>query len=303
MPESPLPDTAPSPAPGSGEPAGAAATGVVRGGGVPLVPGRGALDGVPDDGSAPPLPSPPVIGQRWRDAVFLHWRVDPADVARWLPPGTGPDLDEDGATWVGLIPFRLEATRFTPALLLHPRIARHVGPGWGRALPPVPRLGTFLETNVRLYSIDSKGRQAVVFRSLDAQHLAPVLAARAALHLPYRWARMRSRRDGDRLSYASERLEGATRPRTRIRVRIDDARITDDATADFLTARWAMHVGHHDRTRYWRNEHAPWPLYRAQLLGLDDELLADAGFPQLATRAPDSVLFSPGVTTWFSGPS
>jgi uncharacterized protein YqjF (DUF2071 family) len=63
-----------------------------------------------------------------------------------------------------------------------------------------------------------------------------------------------------------------------------------------------MHVGHRGRANYWRNEHEPWPLHDAELLDLDDELLADAGFPGVGARRPDSVLFSPGVTTRFSAP-
>ncbi|MFD1722155.1 YqjF family protein [Amnibacterium endophyticum] len=234
-------------------------------------------------GAARPLPGRAVIRQHWADAVFLHWRVDPAEVAPWLPEGTRPDTTDDGASWVGLIPFRLERTAFPP-------------------LPVVPWLGTFLETNVRLYAVDDRGRRSVVFRSLDAQHLLPVLAARVGLGLPYRWARMRARREGDVLAYSSERLEGATRPRTRIRVRLGGP-VEADPLAAFLTARWAMHVHHLGATRYWRNEHEAWPLRSAELLDLDDELLAAAGFPALAERAPDSVLFSPGVTTRFSAPA
>ena len=238
---------------------------------------------------SPPLPGRAVIQQHWADAVFLHWRVDPAEVAPWLPAGTRPDTTPDGAAWVGLIPFRLERTEFPP-------------------LPVVPWLGTFLETNVRLYAVDDRGRRSVVFRSLDAAHLLPVLAARAGLGLPYRWSRMRGERTGATVRYASERLEGRTRPRTRIAVRRSDERVEGDALADFLTARWAMHVGRFGRTRlartqYWRNEHEPWPLFRAELLDLRDELLADAGFPLLADRAPDSVLYSPGVSTRFSAPA
>lgn len=233
--------------------------------------------------SAMPLPGRAVIRQHWRDAVFLHWRVDVATVSPFLPPGTRPDMTPDGASWVGLIPFRLERTAFPP-------------------LPAVPWLGTFLETNVRLYAVDETGRRSVVFRSLDAEHLLPVLAARIGLGLPYRWASMRSALRDDTLRYASERLEGASRPRTRIAVRRSGERVEADPLADFLTARWGMHVGRRGGTRYWRNEHEPWPLFRAELIELRDELLADAGFPGLSTRPPDSVLYSPGVTTRFSGP-
>jgi len=53
------------------------------------------------------------------------------------------------------------------------------------------------------------------------------------------------------------------------------------------------------RTLRLRNHHEPWPLFEASLETLDDSLLARAGFPTLAGRAPDSVLYSPGVTTTF----
>ncbi len=42
-------------------------------------------------------------------------------------------------------------------------------------------LGSFLETNVRLYSVDGTGRRGVVFLSLDTPRLDVALAARAAL--------------------------------------------------------------------------------------------------------------------------
>ena len=155
---------------------------------------------------------------------------------------------------------------------------------------------------MRLYSVDEQGRRGVVFRTLEAQHLLPVLAANAGLGLPYRWARMRARRRDDELAYASERLTG-TRARTRIRVRTSDEVVHDDPLAEFLTARWGMHVARRGRTAYYRNEHESWPLFGAELLELRDELLADSGLPGLALRAPDSVLYSPGVTTTFALPA
>ena len=42
--------------------------------------------------------------QRWDRLTFLHWRFQPADVARLLPDGLEVELF-DGAAWVGLVPF------------------------------------------------------------------------------------------------------------------------------------------------------------------------------------------------------
>ena len=102
----------------------------------------------------PPRPAGrTVFTQGWRDVTFLHWAVDPALVAPLLPAGTRPDV-LDGATYVGLIPFRM----------------RRIGV---LGAPGLPWAGSFAETNVRLYSTDDAGRRGVVFRSLDADRLLP----------------------------------------------------------------------------------------------------------------------------------
>ena len=90
---------------------------------------------------APGLPRPHLMRQHWRDVGFLHWAVPPASVAHLFPPGVRPDV-LDGATYVGLVPFRMVGARFAHG-------------------PAVPWAGTFLETNVRLYSVDDTGRRGI----------------------------------------------------------------------------------------------------------------------------------------------
>jgi uncharacterized protein YqjF (DUF2071 family) len=230
------------------------------------------------DPTAPPLPGRTVASQRWSHLVFLHWRVDAAEVAPLLPEGLSPDL-HDGSTWVGLIPFVLDrATIF--------------------GSPPVPYFGDFVEVNVRLYAIDEQGRRGVVFVSLEASRLAAVLAARAAFSLPYVWSRTRLVRTDGEFDYSSRRHRDHAAS-SRIVARPSSTRVHGDALADFLTARWALFTTIRGRTVYLRNTHDAWPLFEAELLELDDSLLARAGFPGLASRAPDSVLYSPGVVTRF----
>ena len=237
----------------------------------------------------PISPEPPadigrtLLTQSWLDLAFVHWEVDPELVSGLLPAGTSPDL-LDGRTYVGLIAFRMHRV------------------GW-LGLPGVPYFGTFPETNVRLYSVDEHGRRGVVFRSLDASRLLPVVIARTAFRLPYLWARMSIRRDGDVLTYASRRRwPGPRGTSSRLSVRIGE-RITEPTELEhFVTARWGLHNDWFGRELYLPNAHPHWPLHRAELLTCDDELVRAAGL-ECPAAAPISVLYSPGVPVRFGPPA
>lgn len=235
---------------------------------------------------APPLGSAAILRQRWSEVTFLHWRVDPSTVERFMPAGCRPDT-MNGSTWVGLIAFQMSRSSFFGG-------------------PRIPWLGDFPEVNVRLYSIDEQGRRGVVFLSLEASHLIPVLTAQAAFGLPYRWASMQiGQRDG-KVAYTTKRY-GQPDAASHIIVRpIDDqaasVALAADPVATFLTARWGFHETHRGATIYCRNHHERWPLQPAELVHLDDGLLAVAGFEGLADRAPDSVMFATEVSTVFASP-
>ena len=240
----------------------------------------GGMSVEPVTRQAPGYSGPTMMTQRWCDAGFLHWAVDPAEVAPLLPRGVRPDV-HDGATYVGLIPFRM------------------VGAGVAGG-PSIPYLGTFAETNVRLYTVDDAGGRGIVFLSLDASRLAVVAGANLAFGLPYRWARMsiadRWTAGGRELTYRTDRPHPS-----RVTLRVGDPR-EPSALDDFLTARWGLHERHAAVDWYVPNVHEPWPLRDAELVDLDDTLVAAAGFPSLAGRAPDQVAFSAGVHVRFGCP-
>lgn len=234
---------------------------------------------------------PVLLHQFWADAVFLHWPVPAARVAPLLPPGVRPDVfgadpaDPDGTSWVGLIHFRMQ--RF----------------GFGR-LPAIPWLGSFVETNVRLYSVDRDGRRGVVFRSLDADRALPVVAARTVAALPYNWAPSRVRVDASSAEYESvRRWPGPRGVRTSTKVSIGEPIASPTGLEHFLTARWALHtsrLGARGRTTVrWPNEHPQWPLHHAHLERLEDGAVEAAGLPGVTDVAPASVLYSPGVAVTF----
>jgi uncharacterized protein YqjF (DUF2071 family) len=230
---------------------------------------------------APALTGPVMMNQDWRDLTFLHWAVDPARVAHLMPPGVRPDTFE-GSTYVGLVPFRM----------VDAGVAR--GPG-------VPWAGTFLETNVRLYSVDTTGRRGIVFLSLDTDRSLVVAGAQAVFGLPYRWARMRYDATADLRTYDARLRRRGPRPSSHVVVRVGDPRPSTPLD-DFLSARWGLHVRWWGRTLYVPNTHAAWPLREAEAVTVEDELVASVGLAGLASRPPDHVAFSDGVHTEFGLP-
>lgn len=246
---------------------------------MPLTP----RDPQPITADPPRRTANPLLTQSWLDLAFVHWAAEPHDVAPLLPPGTVPDV-LDGKTYVGLVAFRMHRV------------------GWFR-LPGVPYLGSFPETNVRLYSVDGHGRRGVVFRSLDASRLIPVTVALTVFRMPYRWSRMAVRHHGASITYTStRRWPGPRGARCRMAVRIGESVSEPTELEHFLTARWGMHNTFFGRSVYLPNDHPRWPLHRAELTECDEDLVTAAGLPAPAGD-PVSVLYSPGVPVRFSRPA
>ncbi|WP_326691727.1 MULTISPECIES: DUF2071 domain-containing protein [unclassified Streptomyces] len=232
---------------------------------------------------APDLVDSPLLTQQWLDLCFIHWAVDPDVVAGLLPEGTVPDL-HDGVTYVGLVAFRMHRV------------------GWFR-LPGVPYLGSFPETNIRLYSVDAQGRRGVVFRSMDASRLIPVVMGRAGFRLPYLWSRMRVRATGETVTYtSSRRWPGPRGAYSRIAVRRGEQVAEPTELELFLTARWGLHTTFAGGVAYLPNYHPRWPLYRAELLTCEENLVEAAGLPA-PCDPPISVLCSPGVPVRLGRPA
>jgi hypothetical protein len=138
----------------------------------------------------------PVMRQSWEHLFFLHWRVDPAEVAKLLPAGLTVDTFE-GQTYLGVIGFRMSQVR-------------PIG------LPALPWLSYFNELNVRVYVRDASGEPGVWFLSLDCDRWPAVRIARAGFGLPYRDAKMTHRPFGDRWTMtasASDPLHSSSRSR------------------------------------------------------------------------------------------
>lgn len=220
---------------------------------------------------APILSWPRMLRQSWLNLSFLHWAVEPASIAHLFPPGAEPDTFE-GSSFVGVVPFQMSL------------------------------FGVFSETNIRLYSVDQTGRRGVVFLSLDTDRLGMVAAGRGIVGVPYRWARMAYREQGDRRTYTSTLRRRGVTASSSIEIAAGEP-LSSGPLEHFLTARWGAHVARLGRTWYVPNEHPAWQLRRAELINIsEDGLFASVGLGELGTRPPDHVAYSDGVSARFGLP-
>jgi len=200
----------------------------------------------------------PAMRQVWRDLTFLHWRYNAETISGRLPPGLTLDTF-DGSAWVGLVPFVLAAIQL-------------------RGLPAVPWISAFPETNVRTYVRGADGERGVWFFTLEADRLAAVMLARLWYHLPYRWASMRVTRRGSAVEYHSLRNRLFGQGRTEIAVDIGSPLETNELDR-FLTARFRLYTAMRGRIAYAQIEHPPWPLRRATVTSLKENLMQNSGVP------------------------
>jgi uncharacterized protein YqjF (DUF2071 family) len=194
------------------------------------------------------------LRQSWRRLTFLHWPYSPDLIRPFIPAALQLDTF-DQAAWVGLVPFEIYGT------------------------PGVPY---FPETNLRTYVVGPDGSPAVWFFSLEASSLLAVIGARAGYHLPYFWAKMRVTAVHGTVHYASQRQwPYHSSAMTDIIVKPGELYQPSELTGrdQFLTTRYRLYTTTGVRLRYAQIEHAPWPLARARVMELRENLFEAAGLP------------------------
>lgn len=129
----------------------------------------------------------PVMYQKWRQLLFLHWQFNASEIQRTLPAGLFVDTFE-GNAYLGLVPFFMKDVR-------------------PRFLPALPCISNFQELNVRTYVHDRNGTPGVWFYSLDANQWLAVFLARTFYNLPYQHAQMSAKRSQQQgvIEYCSQR--------------------------------------------------------------------------------------------------
>jgi uncharacterized protein len=224
-----------------------------------------------------------IMRQKWRELTFVHWRFPPEAVRPLVPPDLELDLF-DGAAYVGLVFFTMTGVR--PVFV-----------------PPIIGLSSFHETNVRTYVRLADHDPGVWFYSLDAASSPAVRSARTFFYLPYHRAQMFLDREpandagqSSGIVYAGVRRWPAPVPAS-YALRATTVGRTETAQPGtlehFLIERYILYTLGRGHLYQGRVYHRPYPIQTAQILSLDETLLAAAGF-----RRPDAeplAHYSPGV--------
>ena len=210
-------------------------------------------------------PGRPVMDQRWRRLLFLHWEVPADSLRRLLPDGVDLDLFE-GRAFVGLVPFTMQGVR-------------------PRGLPAVRGLSDFHETNVRTYVHRRGERPGVWFFSLDAANAVAAALGRRWFGLPYFFARMSLEAEESggvlRLSYESRRIYPGPRPSTtrvvaEVRSPVEPAQL--GTLEYFLAERYLLYSMSRRGVMFTgRVHHSPYPLRAAEVVSLEESALLAAG--------------------------
>lgn len=221
---------------------------------------------------------PWVWRQSWLDLLFAHWPV-PASALRHLVPPSLELQEFEGASWVGVVPFRMAGVMRRP-------------------LPDLPWISAFPELNLRLY-VERDGKPGVWFLSLDAANPLAVWAARRWFHLPYFQARMSLIEAAGRFRYDSLRRAAALTPAgpTPIRFAAEYAPTSETYFATpgtlehWLTERYCLYAQGPDGSLF-RGEihHTPWPLQQAEATIAVNDLAVPHALSAASLESPPPLL-------------
>jgi uncharacterized protein YqjF (DUF2071 family) len=227
-----------------------------------------------------PMPAGPwIMFQSWQRQLFMHWPMAPETLRPLVPAPL--ELDTyDGMAYVSVTPFLLANLRL-------------------RMLPPVPTASDFQEINLRTY-VRVKGRPGVYFFSLDAASRLAVACARLSFHLPYFFADMTMKREGDWTDYRSRRVASPAELAVRYRPVGNPFRAAPGTLDHFLIERYALYVVHRGRVTRGDIHHSPWRLRAAEVV-IERNTITAAHAIELPASTPlahfsdrqDTVLWGP----------
>ena len=203
--------------------------------------------------------------QEWNDAVFLHWRVEPAELRKHLPAELEIDLI-DSEPWVSLVAFSMEKIR-------------------PRYLPAFPPISNFSEINVRAY-VRHSGKPGVYFLSIEGGKRVSCFLAKTLSGLLYRYSEMK-RGNG---TYRS--LNPGNGDRTDLEYETGKPTKEKTGLDLWLTERYALFQNTKNGIIEYETHHVEWPIHEIKLKKTD---ITFPAFTNLFSGPPEKSHYSPGV--------
>jgi len=211
----------------------------------------------------------PLMHQKWGKLLFMHWRIEAAELRPLIPEQLEIDTF-DGSAWIGIIPFTMWDIRALPP-----------------HLPAIPGLSAAHELNVRTY-VHYDRVPGVWFFSLDCNSAVAVMGARAFYHLPYAHAAIDIEQQADTIDYALKRTDD---PPTHFQGSWNIGETIPFAHPDslefFLTERYCLYAENDGDLYRARIAHPPWPLQKATMNSYESSMIEALG---LKSRVGDPVL-------------
>ena len=189
--------------------------------------------------------APPKVGrwawsQEWRNVLFAHWPVDPATLARCVPPPLA--LDElEGEAWITAVLFELG-------------VRHRLMPVW------MPSL-VFPELNLRTY-VRWRDQPGIMFLSLHGGSRLAVELALRMTPLPYHYVRMEYRVSDTGCIFKAQKLLTAEF----VHAPTSEAAPCGGGLDAWLLERYAAYVpSHSGQLKRMVVEHPPWEVVSAEL--------------------------------------
>jgi uncharacterized protein len=194
----------------------------------------------------------PILKQRWRYPLFLHWSVDQEQLRPHVPEGMTIET-HGGKAWIGIIAVKMEGTRL---------------PG----MPRIPRLTDSLSLNIRTY-VRVNGVPGVYFFSLDANNAAAPIASKL-VGVDYQLAKMSLEDDGDRVRFTSRRDDHAFDITYR-----PGGLMVATSLERFIAERYATFSVLRKKILRLRIDHSPWSLMPVRIFNFSSNVLASLELP------------------------
>ncbi len=217
----------------------------------------------------------PLMHQDWRELLFLHWRCNPSDIQKTLPPGLFVDTF-DGDAYITITPLYMQNLSFTNFPL------------------SLPGMSNFIEVNVRTYVHDMHGNPGIWFYSLEIDNFVAAHGARMSYYLPCHHSSISLAKAQNVLTIRGNRIGEDISFEFIYSGEEDLDEAAPESLEFFLIERYAYFSFSANKLYMGRVFHHPYPLAKSKVIRWSNSLIKANSLP-VSNTEPDFIHYSSGV--------